>query len=84
MASYIAFLSRSNVSVLALPLYLLLSSLSAPLVEVANDAIVVEAGNHKTSELQSGELSSFLWMSSSLGGIVGNLLGGIEMPSQIR
>lgn len=75
----IAFLSRTNVSILALSIYLLLSNLGASLVEVANDAIVAEAGKHKSSKTQSGELPSFVWMASSLGGILGNLLGGIAI-----
>ncbi|KAG7650586.1 Folate-biopterin transporter [Arabidopsis thaliana x Arabidopsis arenosa] len=77
----IAFLSRSNVSILALSIYLLLSNLGASLVEVANDAIVAESGKQKTSETQSGELPSFVWMVSSLGGILGNLLGGIAIKT---
>ncbi|CAA7050247.1 unnamed protein product [Microthlaspi erraticum] len=74
----IAFLSRSNVSISALSLYLLLSNLGASLVEVANDAIVAEAGKQKQ---QSGELASFVWTASSLGGILGNLLGGIAIKT---
>ncbi|KAL1208700.1 putative folate-biopterin transporter 7 [Cardamine amara subsp. amara] len=53
----IAFLSRSNVSILALSLYLLLSNLGASLVEVANDAIVAEAGKQKSSETQSSGIA---------------------------
>lgn len=64
---------------LALSIYLLLSNLGASLVEVANDAIVAEAGKQKSSKTQSGELPSFVWMASSLGGILGNLLGGIAI-----
>ena len=74
----IAFLARSNVSILALSLYLLLSNLGASVVEVANDAIVAEAGKQKNL---SGELPSFVWMASSLGGILGNLLGGIAIKT---
>ncbi|ESQ27521.1 hypothetical protein EUTSA_v10018559mg [Eutrema salsugineum] len=89
----IAFLSRSNVSILALSLYLLLSNLGASIVEVANDAIVAEAGkqNNPSSSSQvsssssssssSGELPSFVWMAASLGGILGNLLGGIAIKT---
>ncbi|KAG2243292.1 hypothetical protein Bca52824_094861 [Brassica carinata] len=75
----IAFLARSNVSILALSLYLLLSNLGASVVEVANDAIVAEAGKRKSAS--SGELPSFVWMASSLGGILGNLLGGIAIKT---
>lgn len=77
----IAFLSRSSVSILALSLYLLLSNLGASFVEVANDAIVAEAAKQKSSETQSSELASFVWMASSLGGILGNLLGGIAIKT---
>ncbi|KAF8109092.1 hypothetical protein N665_0102s0002 [Sinapis alba] len=78
----IAFLARSNVSILALSLYLLLSNLGASVVEVANDAIVAEAGKQKKpSSSSSGELASFVWMASSLGGILGNLLGGIAIKT---
>uniref|UniRef100_A0A1J3C7G4 Putative folate-biopterin transporter 7 n=1 Tax=Noccaea caerulescens TaxID=107243 RepID=A0A1J3C7G4_NOCCA len=85
----IVFLSRSNVSILALSIYLLLSNLGASLVEVANDAIVAEAGKQKcpssssqqSSSSTSGELASFVWMASSLGGILGNLLGGIAIKT---
>lgn len=63
-------------SVLALSLYLLLSNLGASVVEVANDAIVAEAGKQKNTELPS-----FVWMASSLGGILGNLLGGIAIKT---
>ncbi|KAG2254439.1 hypothetical protein Bca52824_084575 [Brassica carinata] len=73
----IAFLARSNVSILALSLYLLLSNLGASVVEVANDAIVAEAGKQKNSS----ELPSFVWMASSLGGILGNLLGGLAIKT---
>ncbi|KAG2240051.1 hypothetical protein Bca52824_091171 [Brassica carinata] len=73
----IAFLARSNVSILPLSLYLLLSNLGASVVEVANDAIVTEAGKQKSPS----ELPSFVWMASSLGGILGNLLGGLAIKT---
>ncbi|KAL0718312.1 hypothetical protein Bca4012_067634 [Brassica carinata] len=74
----IAFLARSNVSILPLSLYLLLSNLGASVVEVANDAIVTEAGKQKSPS----ELPSFVWMASSLGGILGNLLGGLAIKTE--
>ncbi|XP_010528672.1 PREDICTED: probable folate-biopterin transporter 7 [Tarenaya hassleriana] len=83
----VASLSRSNASIIHLSLYLLLSNLGASLAEAANDAIVAETGKQKTSSSSSsktsqqssssGELQSFVWMASSLGGILGNLLGGL-------
>ncbi|XP_010528675.1 PREDICTED: probable folate-biopterin transporter 7 isoform X2 [Tarenaya hassleriana] len=84
----VASLSRSKASILHLSLYLLLSNLGASLAEVANDAIVAETGKQKTSSSSSktsqqssssGELQSFVWMASSLGGILGNLLGGFAI-----
>ncbi|CAN8238059.1 unnamed protein product [Cochlearia groenlandica] len=77
----IAFLSSSsNISILVFSLYLLLSNLGASLVEVANDAIVAESGKqnkyNSSSSSSSGDLPSFVWIASSLGGIFGNLLGG--------
>lgn len=63
-------------------LFLLLSNLGASIAEVANDAIVAEAGKQLTSSRSSqtqssGELQSFVWMASSAGGVLGNLLGGL-------
>lgn len=63
-------------------LFLLLSNLGASIAEVANDAIVAEAGKQLTSSRSSqtpssGELQSFVWMASSAGGVFGNLLAGL-------
>lgn len=69
-----ALLSPSSLSVITISVYLLLSNLGASIVEVAHDAIVAETGKQPNS---SGELQSFVWMASSLGGVLGNLLGGI-------
>ena len=61
-------------------LYLLLSNLGTSIAEVANDAIVAEMGKSKKSHsASSGELQSFVWMASSVGGVLGNLLGGIAI-----
>ncbi|XP_057969979.1 probable folate-biopterin transporter 7 [Malania oleifera] len=57
-------------------LYLLLGNLGASIVEVANDAIVAETGKRPGS---SGELQSYVWMASSVGGVLGNLLGGVAI-----
>ncbi|RZS21018.1 hypothetical protein BHM03_00053623 [Ensete ventricosum] len=59
-----------------LTLFLLLGNLGASIGEVA---IVVEAGKQLYSPSQSGQLKSFAWMSASLGGILGNILGGIAI-----
>ncbi|KFK34693.1 hypothetical protein AALP_AA5G179400 [Arabis alpina] len=75
----IAFLSSSNLSIFALSLCLLLSNLGASLAEVANDAIVAEATKQQHGNASS--LPSFVWMVSSLGGILGNLLGGFVIKT---
>lgn len=79
----IAILPTSSISIFSITVYLLLSNLGASIVEVANDAIVAEAGKQstpspkKTQSSSSGELQSFVWMATSLGGVLGNLLGGV-------
>ncbi|XVF06810.1 hypothetical protein REPUB_Repub06bG0082700 [Reevesia pubescens] len=76
----IAILSQSNISIFTMSLYLLLSNLGASIAEVANDAIVAEMGKSKMSQsASSGELQSFVWMASSVGGVLGNLFGGIAI-----
>ncbi|MBA0875652.1 hypothetical protein Goshw_004716 [Gossypium schwendimanii] len=73
----IVILSQSNISIVTLSLYLLLSNLGASVAEVANDAIVAEMGKSENSQsASSGELQSFVWMASSVGGVLGNLFGG--------
>ncbi|KAJ6693678.1 hypothetical protein OIU85_004454 [Salix viminalis] len=81
----IAILSPSGISIFTLSLCLLLSNLGASIAEVANDAIVAEIGKEltmppKTSQSSSsGEIQSFVWIASSAGGVLGNLLGGIAI-----
>ncbi|XVE62357.1 hypothetical protein DITRI_Ditri06bG0111800 [Diplodiscus trichospermus] len=76
----IVLLSQSNISILTMSVYLLLNNLGASIAEVANDAIVAEMGKSKISQsASSGELQSFVWMASSVGGVLGNLLGGIAI-----
>lgn len=81
----VAFFSSSGVSIYTLTFYLLLSNLGASIAEVANDAIVAEVGKQprqagdNARPSSSGELQSFVWMVSSLGGAIGNLVGGIAM-----
>ncbi|CAL9104606.1 unnamed protein product [Musa textilis] len=75
----IATLPGTSLSIAMLTLFLLLGNLGASIAEVANDAIVVEAGKQLHSPSQSGQLQSFAWMSASLGGILGNILGGIAI-----
>ncbi|KAL6001802.1 hypothetical protein ACLOJK_041780 [Asimina triloba] len=80
----IALLPQSSLSIFTMSLFLLLSNLGASIVEVANDALVAEAGKQPESSTSakrapSGELQSFVWMLSSIGGAMGNLLGGIAI-----
>ncbi|GMI84571.1 hypothetical protein like AT1G64890 [Hibiscus trionum] len=76
----IAILSRSNISIFTMSLFLLLSNFGASIAEVANDAIVAEMTKSKASKsASSGELQSFVWMASAVGGVLGNLLVGIAI-----
>lgn len=80
----IAIMSPSSISVFTISIYLLLGNLGASIAEVANDAIVAEAGKQPTSSKNSqgsssGQLQAFVWVASSAGGILGNLLGGIAI-----
>lgn len=78
-------ISPSSISVFAISIYLLLGNLGASITEVANDAIVAEMGKqpppsttkHSQQPSSSGNLQSFVWIASSMGGVLGNLLGGI-------
>ncbi|XP_074305060.1 putative folate-biopterin transporter 7 [Silene latifolia] len=80
----VAILSSSGISISTMTFYLLLGNLGASLAEVANDAIVAETSKQPTSTKRgkassSGGLQSFVWMASSLGGVLGNLIGGIAI-----
>ncbi|XP_009361128.2 probable folate-biopterin transporter 7 [Pyrus x bretschneideri] len=80
----IAMLSESGTSIGTITLYLLLSNLGASIAEVANDAIVAEAGKQSTppknsQPSSSGELQSFSSMASAMGGVLGCLLGGLAI-----
>ncbi|KAL4325468.1 hypothetical protein GQ457_11G005960 [Hibiscus cannabinus] len=76
----IAILSRSNISIFTMSLFLLLSNLGASISEVANDAIVAEMTKPKTPQsASSGELQSFVWMASAVGGVLGNLFVGVAI-----
>lgn len=79
----VALLSSSSISIFTLTFYLLMGNFGASIAEVANDAIVAEiskqASSKKEKTSSSGELQSFVWMASSLGGILGNLLGGVAI-----
>ncbi|KAE9594861.1 putative folate-biopterin transporter, major facilitator superfamily domain-containing protein [Lupinus albus] len=75
--------SPSTMSIFTISIYLLLSNLGAAIAEVANDAIVAEMSKQPPSSTKnsqpssSGNLQSFVWIASSVGGVLGNLLGGI-------
>eukprot|EP00262_Sarcandra_glabra_P019317 TRINITY_DN724_c0_g4_i1.p1 TRINITY_DN724_c0_g4~~TRINITY_DN724_c0_g4_i1.p1 ORF type:complete len:434 (-),score=43.47 TRINITY_DN724_c0_g4_i1:345-1646(-) len=77
----IVLLPQSSISAFTITLFLLLGNLGASIAEVANDALVAESGKQPThsssKNTASGELQSFVWMSGSIGGALGNLLGGI-------
>lgn len=77
----VAILSSSGISIFTLTFYLLLGNLGASIAEVANDAIVAEISKQPTKgqSSSSGELQSFVWMVSSVGGVLGNLLCGITI-----
>uniref|UniRef100_A0A1D1YHA8 Olfactory receptor 1D2 n=1 Tax=Anthurium amnicola TaxID=1678845 RepID=A0A1D1YHA8_9ARAE len=76
----IAALPATFVSIPTLTLFLLLSNLGASIAEVANDAIVAEAGRHSEgTSSSSGHLQSFVWMFASSAGALGNLLGGVAV-----
>lgn len=82
----IAFVPTSSSSFLLITIYLLLGNLGASIVEVANDAIVAETGKQSSSspkkpQASAGELQSFVWMASSIGGVLGNLLAGVAIDS---
>ncbi|KHN44666.1 probable folate-biopterin transporter 7 [Glycine soja] len=76
-------ISPTNMSIFAISIYLLLSNLGASIAEVANDAIVAEMAKQTPFSIKhpqpssSGNLQSFVWIASSAGGVLGNLLGGI-------
>ncbi|KAJ7982602.1 Folate-biopterin transporter like [Quillaja saponaria] len=78
-------ISPSSISIFSISIYLLLSNLGASIAEVANDAIVAETGKQppsstkKSKAASSGSLQSFVWIASSVGGILGNLLVGIAI-----
>lgn len=80
----VAFLSRTSISFFTITFYLLLGNFGASIVEVANDAIVAETSKQPVSSKNSkpsssGELQSFVWMASSIGGVLGNLVGGVAI-----
>ncbi|KAL5202112.1 hypothetical protein ABZP36_013064 [Zizania latifolia] len=77
--SWLAIALCPAISLPVLTIFLLLSNFGASICEVANDAIVAEAGKQVTSSSGSGQLQSFAWIFGSSGGALGNLVGGIAL-----
>lgn len=80
----ITIFATYGISFTSITFYLLIGNLGASIVEVANDAMVAETAkqptsSQKTKSSSSGALQSFVWMASSIGGVLGNLVGGIAI-----
>ncbi|KAJ6840625.1 putative folate-biopterin transporter 7 [Iris pallida] len=77
----VALLPEPSMSIATLTFFLLLGNLGASIAEVANDAIVAEAGKQTQTKASSGSgnLQSFGAIFGSSGGVLGNLLGGIAI-----
>ncbi|KAI3762145.1 hypothetical protein L1987_52568 [Smallanthus sonchifolius] len=72
----IASSPSSTISFFTITVYLLLGNLGASIVEVANDAVVAECAKQSTS---NSDLQSFAWVAAAIGGISGNLVGGLSV-----
>lgn len=72
----IAFLPKGGSSVIVVAILLALSNLGASFVDVANDALVAECAKKKKS---TGELQSFAWFSTAVGGVLGNLIAAFAV-----
>ncbi|KAD1111710.1 hypothetical protein E3N88_43287 [Mikania micrantha] len=68
--------STSTISFFTITIYLLLGNLGASIVEVANDAVVAECTKQSTN---NSDLQSYAWVAASIGGISGNLVGGVSV-----
>ncbi|KAI7990880.1 putative folate-biopterin transporter 7 [Camellia lanceoleosa] len=84
--SWIAIaIPSSNISFFKIILYLLLGNVGASIVEVASDAIVAEtrkqpSASSKNSQMSlSGELQFFVWIASSIGRVLRNMLSGVAV-----
>ncbi|KAJ0694721.1 putative MFS transporter superfamily, biopterin transporter family [Helianthus annuus] len=75
----IASSPSSTISFFTISIYLLLGNLGAAIVEVANDAVVAECAKQPTTNNNSADLQSFAWVAAAIGGISGNLLGGLSV-----
>ncbi|KAI7739647.1 hypothetical protein M8C21_027762 [Ambrosia artemisiifolia] len=72
----IASSPSSTISFFTITVYLLLGNLGAAIVEVANDAVVAECAKQPTN---NSNLQSFAWVAAAVGGISGNLAGGLSV-----
>lgn len=72
----IAFLPGGGSSISIIAILLALSNLGASMVDVANDALVAECAKKKKS---NGELQSFAWFSTAVGGVLGNLVAAFAL-----
>ncbi|XP_076906941.1 putative folate-biopterin transporter 7 [Bidens hawaiensis] len=70
----IASSPSSTLSFFTITVYLLLGNLGAGIVEVANDAVVAECAKQPNT---GSDLQSFAWVAAAIGGISGNLVGGL-------
>lgn len=59
---------------------LLVSNIGAAIAEVVNDALVAESVQKETGRTK-GELQSFVWLALAVGGVLGNLTGGLALSS---
>ncbi|XP_024543929.1 probable folate-biopterin transporter 7 [Selaginella moellendorffii] len=57
--------------------FLTFGNFGAAVADVANDALVAEAGKKKGCT--GGQLQSFAWLASAAGGLLGNLLSGLAL-----
>ncbi|KAL4190655.1 hypothetical protein AMTRI_Chr07g25840 [Amborella trichopoda] len=73
----IALLPFSRLNISALMALILLSNLGASITEVASDALLAECSKKCKIQSSSGVLQSLAFMALALGGIMGNLWGGI-------
>ncbi|XP_071732024.1 probable folate-biopterin transporter 7 [Rutidosis leptorrhynchoides] len=72
----IASSSSSTISFFTITVYLFLGNFGAAIVKVVNDALIAEFGKQTTFK---SDLQSFVWVAASIGGIMGNLLGGVSI-----
>ncbi|KAH7332023.1 hypothetical protein KP509_20G064300 [Ceratopteris richardii] len=72
----IAFLPGNGSSISVITVLLALSNLGASIVDVANDAMVAECAKKSKN---TGELQSFAWLATAVGGVLGNLIAACAL-----